>query len=76
MGWLSEEVAKRVFDNKVAICKVLGGDVRRQCLEAGVPATLIEKFLADDQELTEFFNLHDQAGNPLKQRGIVSGRKT
>jgi len=69
MGWLSEEDARRIFDNKVSICKVLGGDVRRQCLEAGVPSALIDKFLAADRELTAFFNLHDQAGNPLKKDG-------
>jgi len=63
---LSEEDAKRVFDHKVAICKVLGGDVRQKCLDAGVPAQLIEKFLAADQALTAFFDLHDQSGNVLK----------
>jgi len=69
MDRLSEEDARRIFDNKISICKVLGGDVRRQCLEAGVPAALIEKFLAADHELSAFFNLHDQSGNPLKQEG-------
>jgi len=62
----SEEDARRVFDHKVAICKVLGGDVRRKCLDAGLSERLIEKFLASDQALTAFFNLHDQSGNRLK----------
>jgi hypothetical protein len=66
MGDLSEADARRIFDNKVSICKVLGGDVRAQCVAAGLSLGLIEKFLADDRELTAFFNLHDSAGNPLK----------
>ncbi len=69
MGALSEEDARRIFDHKVAICKVLGGDVRQKCLDAGVPARMLEKFLADDQELTAFFSLHDQEGNRLKSTG-------
>ncbi len=66
MGEPSESDARRIFDNKVSICKVLGGDVRAQCLAAGLSRELIEKFLADDDALTAFFNLHDSAGNPLK----------
>jgi len=63
---MSETDAKRIFDNKISICKALGGDVRAQCLAAGVPPHFIQKFLAADLELTEFFKLHDQTGNPLK----------
>lgn len=74
MRELSDTDAKRIFDNKVSICRVLGGDVRAQCLAAGVPARLIEKFLAEDRELTAFFNLHDSAGNPLKSPGAEPGR--
>lgn len=66
MDDLSESEARRIFDHKVSICKVLGGDVRAQCLAAGLSPGLIDRFLADDEELTAFFNLHDSAGNPLK----------
>jgi hypothetical protein len=62
---VSEDEAKRIFDHKLAICKVLGGDVKAQCAAAGVPNALIDKFLAADRQLTRFINRHDDSGTPM-----------
>jgi len=64
MTQMSENDAKRIFDNKLSICKALGGDVREACLAACIARSWIEKFIAADHDLTAFFDRHDESGNP------------
>jgi hypothetical protein len=48
---MTETEAKEIFDKKLALCDVLGLDLRDECLRAGVPSEMIDKFLAADQKL-------------------------
>lgn len=73
MAQMSEAEAKRIFDHKLSICKVLGGDVRAQCTALGVPEELIDKFLAAENELTRFLNGHDDSGDLKRSRDEVRG---
>ncbi len=67
---MSEAEARRIYDLKYSLCKVFGGDVRRDCLEAGVPETLVDEFLENDKLLDRFIDSHDQSGNPIRYTGL------
>jgi hypothetical protein len=47
---MSEQEARKVFSHVWALCKVLGGDVRKLCAERGLSDELVEKFL-DEQRV-------------------------
>ena len=53
---MSEQEAKHIYDHKLSLCRVFGGDVRQRCLEAGVPAELIDKFERNDAEVDTLIN--------------------
>jgi hypothetical protein len=48
---MTEAEARRIFDQKLPLCEVLGLDVRATCIAAGVPADLVDKFLAKERTL-------------------------
>ncbi len=60
---MDERSGKRIYDTQVVLCKVFGGDVRRRCLEKGVPEEMIEKFLHAAAHLDRFFDRHDWNGD-------------
>jgi hypothetical protein len=59
---MDETEAKRIYSSQRAICKALGGDLRRRCREQGVPDELINKFIADDELLDRFLSRFDDIG--------------
>jgi hypothetical protein len=48
---MTEAEAKKIFDAKLPLCDVLGLDLRAECLNAGVPGEMIDKFLKADSDL-------------------------
>jgi hypothetical protein len=44
---VTEREARRIFHDKLPICDVLGLDVRGACIQAGVPAPLVDRILQD-----------------------------
>jgi hypothetical protein len=63
---MPESEARRIFDHKWSMCRVFGGDVRRQCLDAGVPGDLIDRFMTQDSRFEQFMSRHDDLGNRVK----------
>ncbi len=49
---MTESEAKRIFDEKLPLCDVLGLDVRAACIEAGVPADMVDALLRADKAMT------------------------
>jgi hypothetical protein len=49
---VTETEAKKIFDLKLPLCATLGLDVRRACLDAGVPVEMVDRFVATDRALT------------------------
>ena len=63
---MSEKEAKRIFDNSVALSKILGGDLKTRCLEKGMSEKHFEKLYSQHQRMSNFIAAHDSEGN-LKQ---------
>ena len=63
---MNEKEAKRVFDNSVAFCKILGGDLKSRCLGKGMTESQFDTLLRQHQRISEFIDRHDSDGN-LKQ---------
>jgi hypothetical protein len=63
---MNEKEAKRIFDNSVALSKILGGDLKTRCLEKGMSEQHFEMLFTQYQRMSEFIARHDSEGN-LKQ---------
>ena len=63
---MNEKEARRVFDNSVAFCKILGGDLKSRCLAKGMSESQFETLLRQHARMSEFIDRHDSDGN-LKQ---------
>jgi hypothetical protein len=59
-----EQEARGIYDHKLSLCRVFGGNVRQRCLEAGVPAELIDKFERLDAALDKLINRLDNVEKP------------
>jgi len=66
---MSEDEARRIFDHKFSVCSVLGGDVKAECIRAGVPAEMVDRFLRGQQKFTRFMSSHDDLGNRKTSQG-------
>lgn len=44
---MTESEARRIFHDKLAICDVLGLDVRQACTEAGIPGAMLDRIMED-----------------------------
>jgi len=49
---MTEAEARKIFDMKNSLCDVLGLDVKTACIDAGVPADMVDKFIRADKALT------------------------
>jgi len=49
---MTEADARRVFHDMLALCDVLGRDVREACIEAGVPAAMLDRIMRDHAAAT------------------------
>ena len=56
--------AKKIYSDVKALVYVFGGDVRRKCLERGVPEAMLDELIANDSTLNRFFESHDMLGEP------------
>jgi hypothetical protein len=63
---MSEQEARRIYDHKLSLSRVFGGDVRQRCLEAGVPAELIEKFERTDAAVDRIISGLEDLGNRME----------
>jgi len=63
---MNEKEARRVFDNSVAFCRILGGDLKARCLGKGMTEHQFDALLTQHQRMSEFIDKHDSEGN-LKQ---------
>ncbi len=48
---MRESEARKIFDQKASLCDVLGLDLRAECLGAGMPSELFDRFLKADRKL-------------------------
>jgi hypothetical protein len=73
---MTEIEAKRIFDEKLPICDVLGLDVKTACIEAGVPAEMVDRFLRTDMAITSALDacITDPTQLPLKTSDDHGGR--
>jgi hypothetical protein len=62
---VQEKEARKIFDHKAALCATFGGDLRKSCLEAGLPEALIDKFMREDSAFGAFLSRHDPDGRPI-----------
>ncbi len=60
---MNEIEAKRVFDCRVALCRVFGGDLKQRCLETGMSEQVFDSLLGEYQRITAFIDKHDSEGN-------------
>jgi len=56
--------AKKIYSDIKALVYVFGGDVRKKCLERGVPEAMVNELMANDSTLNRFFESHDILGEP------------
>ena len=63
---MNEKEARRVFDNSVAFCKILGGDLKNRCLGKGMTEEQFDALFRQHKRMSEFIDKHDSEGN-LKQ---------
>jgi hypothetical protein len=63
---MNEKEAKRIFDNTVALSRILGGDLKKLCLEKGLTELQFDKLIKQHERMSEFIDKHDSEGN-LKQ---------
>jgi hypothetical protein len=55
--------AKKIYSDVKALVFVFGGDIRRKCLERGIPEVMVDELLANDTALNDFFDRHDLFGD-------------
>ena len=60
---MNEKEAKRVFDNSIAFCKILGGDLKARCLGKGMTEQQFDMLFTQYQRMSEFIAKHDSEGN-------------
>ena len=54
--------AKKIYSDVKAMVYVFGGDIRKKCLERGIPEAMVDELLANDTALDRFFEQHDISG--------------
>jgi hypothetical protein len=54
--------AKKIDSDVKAMVYVFGGDVRKKCLERGMPQAMVDELIANDSSLNRFFDSHDILG--------------
>jgi hypothetical protein len=64
---MNESESGRVFNNSLALCRVLGGDLKERCLEMGMPEQVFDRLFKDFGRLPTLVDRHDLQGN-LKYR--------
>jgi hypothetical protein len=72
-GLVTEAEARKIFDEKLPLCDVLGLDVRATCIGAGVPPELVDKFLNDEAALRSAMNQVIRDPAVLPTRGPAVG---
>jgi len=60
---MNEKEARRVFDNSVAFCRILGGDVKARCIGKGMTEQQFDALWTQHRRMSEFIDKHDSEGN-------------
>ena len=60
---MNERESGKVFDNSLALCTVLGGDLKKRCLEMGMPEQVFDRLFGDYRRMSAFIDRHDMQGN-------------
>jgi hypothetical protein len=55
--------AKKIYSDVKALVYVFGGNIRKKCLERGVPEAMVDELLANDTALNNFLDHHDFLGD-------------
>ena len=55
--------AKKIYSDVKAMVFVFGGDIRKKCLERGIPEAMVDELLSNDTALNRFFDEHDILGD-------------
>ncbi len=66
---MSEQEARKVFSQTISLAKVFGGDVRRMCVERGVPDHLLNKLLDEQERWDKGLQKFDWDGSIKKGAG-------
>jgi hypothetical protein len=53
---MTQTEAREIFQDKLALCDVLGLDIRQACIEAGVPGPMLERIIRDHAAKTAATN--------------------
>ena len=66
---MNEKEARRVFDNSVAFCRILGGDVKIRCIGKGMTEQQFDALWTQHQRMSAFIDKHDSEGNLKRVEG-------
>ncbi len=61
---MTKNDAKKLYSDIAALVYVFGGDLRRKCLERGIPVEYVEEFMENDKRFNQFLKAHDFTGDP------------
>ena len=66
---MTDKDAKKSFDHNVALCKILGGDLRTRCLGRGMTEQQFDTLFTQHQLMSKFIDKHDSEGNLKNEQG-------
>ena len=59
---MTREQAQKLYSDISSLVYVFGGDLRRKCLQRGIPEELVEEFIEADRRFNRFLKAHDFSG--------------
>jgi hypothetical protein len=65
---MTEQEAKKIYSHQLAMSKVFGFDLKKACLEKGVPIKMLEKFIREDEAFDKGLSHFDWDGTLKKKK--------
>ncbi len=59
---MTREEARKLYTDVSSLVYVFGGDLRKKCLQRGIPSDLVDEFIENDRRFNEFLRAHDSGG--------------
>ena len=64
---MTEREAKKIYDHQLSLARVFKLDIRKICLEKGIPCEMLEKFIKEDEDFDKKLSRFDWDGTPKER---------
>ena len=59
---MTRDEARKLYTDVSSLVYVFGGDLRKKCLQRGIPSDLVDEFIENDKRFNSFLKAHEFDG--------------